>query len=104
MGWMFVAVAAFFEVLGAVGLNLYSKKKNRVNLLMYGGGFGLSFALLYQSFAYLQLSVAYAVWVGLGTAGAVVLNMLLFGESKNLQRILSLLVIVAGVVGLKMVS
>ncbi|MFC7364690.1 MULTISPECIES: DMT family transporter [Bhargavaea] len=104
MGWMFVGAAALFEVIGAVGLNLYSKKKTWMNLLMYGGGFGLSFFLLYQSFGYLQLSIAYAVWVGLGTAGAVLLNMLLFGEPRNLQRLLSLFVILAGVVGLKMVS
>ncbi|KZE40342.1 multidrug resistance protein SMR [Bhargavaea cecembensis] len=104
MGWMFVGAAALFEVIGAIGLNLYSKKRDWIRMLLYAGGFGLSFILLYQSLSYLQLSIAYAVWVGLGTAGAVLMNMLLFNETRNLHRILSLLVILAGVVGLKIVS
>ncbi|SIT84196.1 DMT family transporter [Edaphobacillus lindanitolerans] len=104
MGWIFVMAASVFEVTGAVGLHLYSQQKNVVNTLLYLGGFGLSFLLLYQAFDYLQLSIAYAVWVGLGTAGAVILNMILFGESHNRQRVLSLLVILIGVIGLKLVS
>lgn len=104
MGWLFVMAAASFEVTGAVGLHLYSQKKNILSTALYLGGFGLSFLLLYQSFDYLQLSVAYAVWIGLGTAGAVLVNMIFFGESKNRQRVLSLMVILAGVIGLKLVS
>ncbi|WP_041087300.1 SMR family transporter, partial [Bacillus safensis] len=46
--------------------------------------------------------VAYTVWIGLGTAGSVLFNMILFKEPKNLIRILSLLLIVIGVVGLKL--
>ncbi|MET3576657.1 multidrug efflux SMR transporter [Bhargavaea ullalensis] len=104
MGWLFVMAAASFEVTGAVGLHLYSQHRNKLNTLLYLGGFGLSFLLLYQAFDYLQLSVAYAVWIGLGTAGAVLINMIFFGESRNLQRVLSLLVILVGAIGLKLVS
>ncbi|MBY0121267.1 multidrug efflux SMR transporter [Bacillus sp. S/N-304-OC-R1] len=104
MGWVFVFFAGASEIAGAIGLKLYSQKKTFRNGLLYIGGFGASFAFLYSSFNYLQVSIAYAVWVGVGTAGAVLLNMLLFGESKSIGRIISVALIVTGVVGLKAIS
>ncbi len=104
MGWFLVVAAALMETLGVVGLKRYSQNKSALNGLLFFGGFGASFVLLYQSFRYLQLSVAYAVWIGLGTAAAVLVNMAFFGESRSIARLLSLGVIVAGVVGLKAVS
>jgi len=48
--------------------------------------------------------MAYAVWIGIGTAGAVLINMIFFNESKSTGKILSVILIVIGVVGLKYVS
>lgn len=104
MGWLFVICAAVSEIIGVLGLKLYSQKKTIKNGIIYLGGFGASFAFLYTSFNYLQLSIAYAVWIGIGTAGAVLLNMVLFGESKNKLRIASVILIVIGVTGLKALS
>lgn len=104
MGWVFVILAAVAEIAGVIGLRFYSQHKTIRNLLLYIGGFGLSFALLYASFNYLQLSIAYVVWVGIGTVGAVLVNIMFFGESKNLARIISIVAIIIGVAGLKAVS
>ncbi|MDQ0216368.1 paired small multidrug resistance pump [Oikeobacillus pervagus] len=104
MGWLFVFLAAFSEVAGTIGLTMYSQQKSLKNGLLYVGGFGASFALLYISFNYLQVSIAYAVWIGIGTAGAVLINMLLFGESKSMGRMISVFLIIVGVVGLKALS
>lgn len=104
MGWLFVILAAISEVVGVVGLKMFSQKKSLKSGLIYAGGFGTSFAFLYISFIYLQVSVAYTVWIGIGTAGAVLINMLFFGESRSTGRILSVLLIVVGVVGLKALS
>lgn len=104
MGWLFVALAAVFEFIGVIGLNKYSKRKTIPTGLMFLGGFSLSFVFLYSSFQYLQVSTAYAVWIGIGTAGAVLLNMIFFGESKSLARIGSLALIIVGVIGLKALS
>lgn len=105
MGWILVLLAAIAEIVGVVGLKLYStQKKTLATSVLFVGGFGGAFALLYGAFAYLQLSIAYAVWIGLGTAGGVLVNMLFFGESKNRARVLSVAVIVIGVSGLKAVS
>ncbi|WP_312126775.1 DMT family transporter [Lysinibacillus boronitolerans] len=104
MGWMFIILAALAEIIGVIGLRFYSQHKTLRNLILYIGGFGVSFALLYASFNYLQLSIAYVVWVGIGTVGAVLVNIIFFGESKNLSRIISILAIIIGVAGLKAIS
>lgn len=104
MGWLFVVLAAVCEIIGVVGLKMYSQQKTFKNLLIYGGGFAASFAFLYSSFKFLQVSIAYAVWIGIGTAGAVLINMILFGESRSTGRIVSVGLIVIGVVGLKALS
>ncbi|GEM_PF-279769 len=88
MGWFFVFCAAISEIVGVIGLKMYSKDKTLANGALYIGGFATSFAFLYTSFLFLQVSVAYAVWIGIGTAGAVLLNMFLFGESKSKARII----------------
>ncbi|MBG9454416.1 multidrug resistance protein SMR [Lysinibacillus sphaericus] len=104
MGWLLVLLAAISEIIGVVGLRFYSQNKTIRNLLIYVGGFGMSFVLLYTSFNYLQLSIAYVVWIGIGTVGAVLVNIIFFGESKNLTRIISIIAIIIGVAGLKAVS
>ena len=50
------------------------------------------------------MSIAYAVWMGLGTAGAVLVNMIFFGESKKPARVFGVVLIIIRVVGLKMIS
>ncbi|GHA01485.1 QacE family quaternary ammonium compound efflux SMR transporter [Ignatzschineria ureiclastica] len=104
IGWSFVALAAVAEMFGVFGLSVYSQRRSLINGLFYYGGIFASFALLYYSFHYLPMSIAYTVFTGIGTAGAVILNIVLFNESKNIKRILSLVAIIIGVVGLKYVS
>ncbi|AXH98349.1 QacE family quaternary ammonium compound efflux SMR transporter [Sporosarcina sp. PTS2304] len=104
MGWILVFLAALSEFGGVIGLKKFSENKTLTNGLLYYGGFGLAFFLLYNSFKFLQVSTAYAVWIGVGTAGAVIINMIFFGESKSTGRIVSLCLIVFGVVGLKALS
>lgn len=104
MGWIYVIIAAILELTGVVGLNNFSKKKSVMNAILFFGGFGGAFVFLYASFSHLQVSIAYAVWIGIGTAAAVIVNMVFYGESRSIGRIISLIVIIIGVVGLKAVS
>lgn len=104
MGWFLVALAAVSEFIAVIGLKKYSLKKSILNLVMYAGGFLLALVFLYSSFKYLQVSTAYAVWIGLGTAGAVLINMMFFGETRSFGRLVSVGLIIVGVVGLKAVS
>ncbi|WP_210364268.1 SMR family transporter [Bacillus sp. REN3] len=104
MGWLLVFSASVAEIVGVIGLRFYSQKKTIRDFILYVGGFGLSFALLYASFNYLQLSIAYVVWIGIGTVGAVLVNIIFFGEAKNPLRIISMIAIIIGVMGLKAVT
>lgn len=104
MGWFYVFLAAASELVGVIGLKKYSHQKTAGSGFLYLAGFGGGFAFLYLAFHYLQVSIAYSVWIGIGTAGAVLINMIFFGESRSAGRIISVLLIVIGVVGLKMVS
>lgn len=104
MGWLFVCLAAVSEIMGVVGLKKFSQKKTIGSGILYASGFGGAFAFLYASFKYLQVSTAYAVWIGIGTAGAVLINMIFFGESRSAGRVASVALIVVGVIGLKALS
>jgi quaternary ammonium compound-resistance protein SugE len=64
----------------------------------------VSFWLLALAMRSIPVGTAYAVWTGIGAVGVGVLGMLLFGESREVLRILCLLAIVAGVVGLRLLS
>lgn len=104
MGWLYVFLAATSELVGVVGLTKFSKKRSVFSAILYLGGFGASFVFLYFAFNFLQVSTAYAVWTGVGTAGAVLMNMVFFGESRSKGRIASVILIIIGVVGLKALS
>lgn len=104
MGWIYVVAAAIMEIAGVVGLKMFSRQKTLINLLLFTGGFAFSYLLLYMALDFLDMSIAYAVWMGLGTAGAVIVNMIFFGESRSRRRIISVGMIIIGVAGLKAVS
>lgn len=104
MGWIYVLIASAVEIAGVIGLKLFSQKKTLLNLALFVSGFALSYLFLYLSLKYLAMSIAYAVWMGLGTAGAVLVNMIFFGESKKPARVFGVVLIIIGVVGLKMIS
>ena len=103
-GWGLVALAIAFEMIGIFGLSLYSRKKTVGNAILYFGGVAASFVALYYSFQYLPVSIAYTVLTGVGTASAVIINIMFFNESKDIKRLISLGLIIAGVCGLKALS
>jgi quaternary ammonium compound-resistance protein SugE len=102
--WVCLFVAEIFEIGFALGLK-YSEGFRRLwpMLGMVAAG-TLSFYLLSTSMKSLPVGTAYAVWTGIGAAGTVVLGILFLGESTNLFRVLSILLVVVGVVGLRISS
>lgn len=61
----------------------------------------ISFYFLSLALKALPIGTAYAVWVGIGTVGTVIAGIILFGESMSLIRVISILFILIGIVGLK---
>ncbi len=100
MAWLILIVAGAFEVGWAVGLK-YTQGFTRLwPSLGTGVALILSFLLLAQAVKTLPVGTAYAVWTGIGVAGTALLGMFLFGESRDLWRVLSILLILAGMGGL----
>ena len=54
MGWIYVIIAATLEIAGVVGLKMFSRKKNLANLLLFTGGFALSYLFLYLSLDFMD--------------------------------------------------
>jgi len=104
MSWFILVLAGLFEIGWAIGLK-YTEGFTRLwPTLGTAGAMAVSLFLLGIAMKSLPVGTAYAVWVGVGAVGTAVLGMVLFGEPANLGRVLSLGLIVAGIIGLKLAS
>ena len=104
MAWLILGVAALFEVGWAIGLK-YTDGFTRVwPSLWTVAALVVSVGLLAAAARTLPIGTAYAVWTGIGAAGTALLGVWLFGEPATAARLLCIALIVAGVVGLKVVS
>ncbi|WP_208455795.1 DMT family transporter [Staphylococcus durrellii] len=104
MDWMILIVAGVFEMLGVTALNAYTHNRKLTALINMIVSFALSFVCLAIAMANLPMSTSYAVWTGIGTVGGAIIGMLFYNESKNLIRILCIVVILASTIGLKLLS
>ena len=104
MAWGLLVIAALFEVGWAVGLKLSDGFTKLIPTAFTIVTFILSFVFLFQAVKELPIGTAYAVWTGIGAAGTVIVGILFLGEPRDIIRILCLVLIVAGVVGLKLAS
>src|SRR5690625_1201954 len=99
--WIKVIVAAFFEVFWVIGL------KHADDFWTWTGtiiAIIVSFYLMIMAGRKLPVGTVYAVFVGLGTAGTVFSDIVFFGEPFKVTKIILILVLLAGVVGLKLVT
>ena len=107
MNWFLLIIAGLFEVGFASCLGKAKETTGATSWYWLGGFFvclTVSMALLYKASQTLPIGTAYAVWVGIGAVGTAVIGMTLLGEPASLVRVLSLGLIVAGIVGLKLSS
>ena len=102
MNWIILFAAGLLEVGWAIGLK-YTEGFTRLWPTVWTVlSMLLSVGLLGVAMKSLPIGTAYAGWVGIGAIGTVVMGMLLFGESATTMRLLSLLLIFIGIVGLKL--
>lgn len=92
------------EIGWAIGLKYTEGWTRLVPSLLTGAAMIASFYFLSLAVKSLPIGTAYAVWTGIGTVGAAFLGMLIFNEPRDLSRILCILLIVAGIAGLKLTS
>ncbi|KLN61855.1 multidrug transporter [Kiloniella spongiae] len=104
MPWVYLVLAGIFECGWAIGLKYADGWSKLVPSLLTIAAMALSFWLLSAAMKSIPVGTAYAVWTGIGTVGVAILGMVLFGESHDIMRIICLLLIVSGIVGLKVFS
>ncbi|WP_165720674.1 quaternary ammonium compound efflux SMR transporter SugE [Bordetella trematum] len=104
MTWIILILAGLFEIVWAVGLKYTHGFTRLTPSLITVGGMIISFWLLAIAMKSLPLGTAYAVWVGIGTIGAFVAGIILFGETLSALSVISVLLIAAGLAGLKLAS
>ena len=101
MAWIYLTLAGVLEIGWAIGLKYthgFSRLWPSVATIC---AMAASFALLAAALKTIPVGTGYAVWTGIGAAGTALLGMVLFEESRDFLRFLCILLIVAGVVGLK---
>jgi quaternary ammonium compound-resistance protein SugE len=104
MAWLLLVLAGLFETGWAIGLK-YTQGFTRVWPTVWTVvAMIVSLGLLGVAMKSLPVGTAYSVWVGIGAAGTVILGIVLLGEPANFGRMLSIALILAGVVGLKLAS
>ncbi|WP_139492013.1 DMT family transporter [Brevibacillus dissolubilis] len=104
MPWMYLLIAGLLEVVWAMGLKysegftIFWPSVVTVTLLVF------SFYLFSKAMKQIPIGTAYAVFTGIGTVGTAVVGMLYLGEVANTAKILFVLLLISGIVGLKLVS
>jgi len=104
MAWLLLVLAGLFEVGWAIGLKYTDGFTRLWPTVGTVAAMVISLGLLGLAMKSLPVGTAYAVWVGVGAVGTAVLGIVLFAESANAGRLISLGLIVAGIVGLKLAS
>ena len=104
MAWVYLAVAGMFEIAWALGLKYSDGFSKPIPGLLTAIAMVFSIWLLSLAMKSIPLGTAYAVWTGIGAIGVAVLGMVLFGESREMLRVICLFLIIAGIIGLKLIS
>ena len=104
MAWVYLFFAGVLEIGWAIGLKYTEGFSRLVPTLLTVAAMAISLALLGLALKTLPVGTAYAVWTGIGSVGTVLLGIWLFGEPATAMRLACIGLIVAGIVGLKLVT
>jgi quaternary ammonium compound-resistance protein SugE len=104
MAWVILVLAGLFEIGWAIGLK-YTEGFTRLWPTIWTAlAMLISLSLLGVAMKSLPVGTAYGVWVGVGAVGTVILGIVLFGEPATPARLVSVTLIIAGIVGLKLAT
>ncbi len=104
MAWLILVLAGLFEIGWAIGLKYTDGFTRPWPTIGTVAAMAVSLGLLGIAMKSLPVGTAYAVWVGVGAVGTGILGIVLLGEPANAGRMISLGLIVAGIIGLKLAS
>nr|WP_263314400.1 multidrug efflux SMR transporter [Mammaliicoccus sp. Marseille-Q6498] len=101
MNWVKIVIGAIFEVMWVVGL---THSNNVVEWMVTIVAIVVSFYLLINASKQLPVGTSYAVYVGLGATGVTIVDFVFFGEPVVIGKVILIITLIIGVVGLKMVT
>lgn len=104
MAWIWLLLAGASEVISVPLLKEWHGRRKPGWAAAAIAALALSFYALSQSLSSIPIGTAYAVWTGIGSAGAITSGILLYGESVNPLKLTCLVFIIVGMVGLKLTS
>ena len=104
MAWFLLFIAGLMEVGWAIGLKYTEGFTRLVPSVLTLAAMAVSLGMLGLALKTLPMGTAYAVWTGIGAVGTAALGIYLFGEPATAARLASMGLIVAGIVGLKLVT
>jgi quaternary ammonium compound-resistance protein SugE len=104
MAWSILFVAGLLEVAWAIGLKYTAGLTRLIPSIFTLAAMAGSVILLGLALKSLPIGTAYAVWTGIGAVGTAALGIILFGEPATAFRLASIALIVAGIIGLKLVT
>jgi quaternary ammonium compound-resistance protein SugE len=102
MSWLILFIAGLLEVVWAIGLKYTQGFTRFTPSVITVTAMVASVVLLSWAMKSLPVGTAYAIWTGIGAVGAAITGMVLLGESASPARLLSLGLIMAGIIGLKL--
>jgi len=104
MAWILLCLAGLFEIGWAIGLKYTDGLTKPLPTALTAASIVTSIVLLGLAVKHLPLGTAYAIWTGIGTVGTVLFGIWLLGEPATATRIFCILLIVAGIAGLKLTA
>lgn len=104
MPWIWLTAAGLLEIIWAVALKYTEGFTRLLPSAITAAAMVASLYFLALAVRAIPIGTAYAVWTGIGAVGVAVVGMVWFGEPTHFLRVASILLIVAGIIGLKLVS
>ena len=104
MAWVYLVVAGLLETGWAIGLKYTDGFRRPVPTILTAGGIVASMILLGLAARTIPIGTAYAIWVGIGAVGAVVLGIILFDEPRDLARMAFVALLIVSLIGLKLTT
>ncbi|MBS1537236.1 MAG: quaternary ammonium compound efflux SMR transporter SugE [Bacteroidetes bacterium] len=104
MAWIYLSIAGIFEIGWAIGLKYSTGFTKPIPTIITISLMILSFVFLGQALKTIPVGTAYAIWTGIGAVGTAILGVILFNEPRDIGRILCILLIICGLIGLKLTT
>lgn len=104
LSWICLILAGLCEIMGVFAMKKFVITNKKIFLLALIVTFAFSFSFLSIAMQGIPMSVAYAIWTGIGASGGVIIGIILFNESRHISKFIFLAMIVLSSIGLKIVT